>query len=515
MKFRVLRARREQAGQAIPVGLAAIVMSWVLLTVTFNTGQWVAEKMRLSNTADAAVYSGMVWQARALNFQAYLNRAAVANQVAIGQLVSFLSYSRWLLRLTENANTIASLWPPARPVTAAIAGGADQVDRAVQRLSTLFIAVIDKVNAAIERSSGAVKTAAVASTWEVINSVIVRNDPRYELTTIGMGGVVDNAAELGRFTKHYTTAAALQRKAEVIADERSQDEFMTRRSWEWNPDLGLLEFFALDAELRKDGITRFMRKEAAPGSGRSPQWQWKAKDTLSLWAKIPVKKWLSGKRPQWVEVLPAGWGSALVSQSGNDLEPCGGRFRSRVGRRCPPWGRNEIAEALADAEVVNIGVAQGVNRRRQRSSRAAPVPENSLVYGGVRSYWDVRYDSRSSQDPRLTLMLEVRVAAEKVRTAGHIAGLGGGAAGLDEVYPDDVTAGPQMSAVSAAEVYFQRPARRRDNRDEYASLFNPYWDVHLVDATAIRRVAWAAALGMEWLPAGAGGSGSRSGEGQP
>ena len=51
--------------------------------VMFNTGQVVSRKLLLSDAADAAAYSGLLWQARALNFQAYTNRAMVANEVSI------------------------------------------------------------------------------------------------------------------------------------------------------------------------------------------------------------------------------------------------------------------------------------------------------------------------------------------------------------------------------------------------------------------------------------------------
>ena len=61
----------------------------------FNTGQLTREKTKLVNTADAVAYSAGVMNARALNFEAYTNRAMLANTVAIAQLVSLSSWVQY------------------------------------------------------------------------------------------------------------------------------------------------------------------------------------------------------------------------------------------------------------------------------------------------------------------------------------------------------------------------------------------------------------------------------------
>jgi hypothetical protein len=45
----------------------------------------------------------------------------------------------------------------------------------------------------------------------------------------------------------------------------------------------------------------------------------------------------------------------------------------------------------------------------------------------------------------------------------------------------------ELSSVSAAEVYFERPAPRADGRVEYPSLFNPYWQARLAEPTIAQR----------------------------
>ena len=93
-------------GQALPIGLALLAFSIFTGFVLFNTAQVSTDKMRLSNAADAAAYSGLLWQARAMNFQSYTNRAMVANQVSIAQAVTLHSWINYASVATNNVNTV-------------------------------------------------------------------------------------------------------------------------------------------------------------------------------------------------------------------------------------------------------------------------------------------------------------------------------------------------------------------------------------------------------------------------
>ncbi|MGD2117606.1 MAG: Tad domain-containing protein [Chromatiales bacterium] len=58
-----------------------------------NTGILTSEKMQLQNAADATAYSISTIEARDLNFTAYTNRAMVANEVAMAQMVGLMSWA--------------------------------------------------------------------------------------------------------------------------------------------------------------------------------------------------------------------------------------------------------------------------------------------------------------------------------------------------------------------------------------------------------------------------------------
>jgi hypothetical protein len=79
----------------------------------------------------------------------------------------------------------------------------------------------------------------------------------------------------------------------------------------------------------------------------------------------------------------------------------------------------------------------------------------------------------------------VRQKGADIRSASNRR-LGGG-----RLVPADSFAGsgtPYLWAMSAAEVYFRRPAHA-PTRIEYPSLFSPYWQVRLVEPTTLQRAA--------------------------
>ena len=59
----------------------------------YRTGRITSDKMAMQNAADAMAYSISTVEARDLNFAAYLNKAMVANEVAIGQAIGMASWA--------------------------------------------------------------------------------------------------------------------------------------------------------------------------------------------------------------------------------------------------------------------------------------------------------------------------------------------------------------------------------------------------------------------------------------
>ncbi len=496
--IRISARPARQRGQSLPLGLAAMMFTAILTLALFNTGQVTSEKMRLTNTADAAVYSGLVWQARGLNFQAYMNRAMVANQVSIAQVVSLVSWSRYLRTAARNLNYVLGWIPPVRPFTQAFYNASIELNELVRQVAEVAVNVLDGLLDVLRFAQQSVHVATGASTQEIVRKVVERNDARYRLTYLGAGFLAKNTADWYRFTKNYDDDDGLVRKADVIT--RSRDRFTRDRGWsERMLDVGIIK-----VELVKAGETRLMRKAKSNDaddddwygnrrqrSGSNLDWQWKGKDTLSVHLRWKcIRRW---RLTTCREELPVGWGAALVSTTGQDIESCneddedGGFWFFRSG--CPPWSRNARAERLAEMEKDIL----------------------DANYDGVRSYRDIA--DAGVQDPRLPLVVEVRVDHRAVRTSTKVKGIGspakagesrnGMGTGMFRVADDFAESkvgdgGAQLAAIAKGEVFFRRPVKRvpgrwgaTDSQDEFGSLYNPYWDVHLLPADRERIAAWA------------------------
>lgn len=83
------KAFSNQSGQALIAALGLFAVTAIVFFFVFNSNRAVNEKLNLVNAADAAAYSGAQIAARQLNFIAYTNRVMIANEVAVGHMVSF------------------------------------------------------------------------------------------------------------------------------------------------------------------------------------------------------------------------------------------------------------------------------------------------------------------------------------------------------------------------------------------------------------------------------------------
>ncbi|OUS31235.1 hypothetical protein A9Q99_04350 [Gammaproteobacteria bacterium 45_16_T64] len=81
--------QKNNKGQVIIPGMGLILVIAVVVFMMFNSNRAVSEKINLVNAADAAAYSGALVASRQLNFMAYTNRTMIANEVAIGHMVSY------------------------------------------------------------------------------------------------------------------------------------------------------------------------------------------------------------------------------------------------------------------------------------------------------------------------------------------------------------------------------------------------------------------------------------------
>lgn len=143
---------KKQLGQALIPGIAILFFIVLFALALFNTGQLASEKIRLSNTADAAVYSGLVWQARALNFHSYTNRAMVANQVTMAQAVSLHSWSLYGRIATENVHAVLGSIPYLGTVSGVMQSTMASIATTIEPISAALLAFANELNGVLSKS---------------------------------------------------------------------------------------------------------------------------------------------------------------------------------------------------------------------------------------------------------------------------------------------------------------------------------------------------------------------------
>lgn len=422
--------RRSHSGQASVLLVALIASLIAAFALVFSTGQMVNDKMRLVNAADAAAYSAAQWEARSLNYQAYLNRAIVANEVAIAQLVSLRSWSKYVLSATTNSARVAQWIPPLTAPVRALARGWQAVDASLQATSPLLEASLSAWNVDVLSNAEALAHQQAAITAaDLVAEVARANEPRAQVTQATRLLQVRNAASWqDHFTDRYRRGGGdLRRFVELLMDSR--DEFTRSRNWSLSvPPV---------VKVAKRGGTDLLAENS-----------WRGLDTLSAHIDLLLDT---------VEV-PLGWGAAEqqhrpVSERGEH----GGSMRTNPS----------------------------ASRRALRALRPA------TRYRGVPEIRDVIMPQRRG-DRTLRYAVALRLPQEDIATADRLL-LREGLIGLDGVrYPLTPTMPDRgLQALAAAEIFFQRPLGRSDGRREYPSLFNPYWQARLVDVSSQDRLLTA------------------------
>ncbi len=460
---RTEQSRRGEQGQALPLGLFLLFLSASVMYFMFNTGQVVGEKIRVTNAADAAAYSVGVQQARVLNYDAYTNRAIVANEIAIAQMLSLQSWVHYFDTAIDNVGAVTTYsstylvfggdFLKALQFTAALGGtawadaytggnGSDYVVMATDYAAMGIVTAHNAAAIALAASQDLVHTSmllGVAST-SLANDVVKLMDSQMSaqvvLTSNGFDG----------FTKRYA-GSERNRIADVIM--RSRDPFTANRGWTLTGNMILTK----DIALKKRGGTELIGFD-----------QWKAMDTLEGHAR----HFGCGKLGlSWCGDIKweMAWGGARSKAGGFGFSGKFGIAAPKEGWLGGSYAENGDAAKRADKEMNNTPGFTGLTSSRDL---------NDLSPGASG---------------------KTGVSVVVMKSSGDVRSTGGSAitkpVGQMNMF-NASGAGNKIAALSRAEVYFERPVARADGKTERPSLYNPYWGVRLVAPTAGDK-AWVAA----------------------
>lgn len=468
---------RQVTGQVLPAAVGLLLVMSAVFYLMVNSGQTITEKIRVTNAADAAAYSAGIVEARALNYDAYMNRAMVANEIAIAQMVSLASWINYFATAADYYGTNASetnffLLPDLKispaPNVATLDGvflvtnyisaytGTSAQDYASYIVYVLggIITVHDAIIQALSFSQSAVQAnlAAGERQKEIANDVVKAMDPALNAELILITHGFDT------FTKGYDKSGSAGDERGRMADVtvRSRDQFTRERNWTLSSfDIPLIR---KNGTLKKRGGTDLIGFD-----------EWRAVDTLELHGQHFGcgrfgLSWCSDVR------TPIGWGAVEVDAGDGD---------AGAGYHGNAYNENSTTASNADANMKS--------------------PGNGDFYAFFHGIPDSR--ELKDLDPNSDITTGVTIRVTKNQSATLTSGNAAQAKAVgDLALFSDRPAGGQLAALSRAQVFFDRIADRADGKSEIGSLYNPYWRVRLVAPNAADKAYSAARQSLLVLP---------------
>lgn len=452
-----VRSAQRQRGQALIYGMFLLVGSLAALFFLFNTGQLSKEKTKLVNTADAVAYSAGIMHARALNFDAYTNRAMMANTIAIGQLVSVSSWIKYIdIMGTFGATT---LFHPKYAhyyvgyFAAEYAG--PYLDNWLVESDVLdgFAQLSDGIIQRLKLAQSTMAATLVASRLVVMNDVADKNYEKDTYGNVNVDVTPLSTQTFNGFIQRYEDDDRTRFK-EVILTSMRNDEFVWKRSWK----LPALFNDCMTAYF----LGRIDWLERAGGTELIGFDEWKAVDAMSEFKWVPKSK--TDAECRALAETQVGWGGQTASD-----DPSAGANP----------GYYDMALIKAPGSAI-LGLAEANSEEWD--------------YSGLPSFYDLSEDGLDADDPKLEFAVRLsRDISETVTSEGR------SSIGTTPRLNDYRANAPrdQLAAVATSEVYFDRPVAHPDNHygnsisrpRELASLFNPFWQVRLIHSQNAVRAA--------------------------
>ncbi len=468
----------KQKGQSLLWVLGFLATMAVTFAGVYSVGQTTSEKQKIVNAADAAAYTGAMVEVRALNLTAYANRADIANEVFLAQMVSMQSWVDYMKTSAGNWKLVAEAlsWIPG---VAAVASALEAIESGLSTAADVmkdatmpaaifavegYYTVMDNALKTVFGTTGSLNMA--FATQSAADAVLAANvatqggkldSAPVAINTIALGAI--NAMEWKKAFHRYDSSTGGdagsasddgRRNARDIL-VNSRDEFSSERK---GPN-GLFALFFGNLKVGGCPLPEFGVSRDGPTQLKKYE-RWEAQDTTEYYLTSGAKCKKSS--------IPMGWGRSTAAN-----EEDAGDMKTEP---------HASAGELAYYEV-----------------------KKNAKWTGVKAFWDVSRDSNdypvaAFKPGEETLTFTVAVAKRKaeirnnehsslnfMNTPNTTSRLGSADAKAD--YMND-----QISAKSEAKVFFSRPAKnnqdftgtrlfREDDHKEIASLYNPYWQVRL------------------------------------
>lgn len=330
-----MTSRKLQGGQAavaVMLFMAVLVVSALAL---YKSGKLTTNKMKLQNAADAAAYSMTLVEARDLNFASYMNRAIVANEVAIGQMVGLASWAFHFASFADFMDTYDSLVlaPLTLGASTPVITSITSVWRSIGNTAISILSVIANVGTTVLHNINkfygwaeyGYHIVSVIFAIGVLDEMIKKNGPPgAKVSDFGIISLIAHISTYGvlpnlpgqQFTTAYSPTKMMPkdefeqggygRLAALIRDSR--DPFTRERGWELRPpgfpidistphsppfyvDLGILAWeaqltFHFDMSLERKGASELRIVLPSTGDVNAQMFNWSAADATGLFFEL-------------------------------------------------------------------------------------------------------------------------------------------------------------------------------------------------------------------------------------
>ena len=429
----------------------------MVVLFSFNSAQLNLKSTKLQNTADNTAYSVATIAARDFNYKAYTNRAAVANQVAIAQLVGLSSWFNMTEQFSETACDYFCSVPYIGQAIAAVNKVITVVNTGVQPFLSVMITLENAILHALSMSQKIIHYAGLISTMSTAQEIVRANDPKAQLDLMQNPQMWGDIKDLWVNFQEQHTRNNQKNKTQyadfITVTLKSRDEFSTRRTYgldsPWHGNLGIVKWNTI-----KTGGSDLIP------NGKNRAETWTAMDTISThWKKWGCRRFKCGWR---TSEYTLGWAST---------------------------------RANTEAKIRNAGnnVSWGESRQynRQSSNYAARDEQTSGSYNGVQPFFGLSNTVKSiNQTGNIAI-----VVSKQQKDIGTTSSLEAGDQNTDPALNEKML-GTRLNALSTAQVYYSRPRdlmltssawSRSDNLHEYGNLYNPFWQTRLTDSTHTER----------------------------
>ncbi|WP_224245582.1 TadE/TadG family type IV pilus assembly protein [Hyalangium gracile] len=141
--------RRDERGQAMVIGVIALLVLCVTVMTSVSIGHGVYSKIKLQDAADAQAYSLAVKEARAYNFLAYTNRAMIVHYSAMLTVMSYVSHAVYLDKTIRVAASYLKAIPVIGGIFAAVETAIKTWKTVVETVSRGLVPILTALNVAL------------------------------------------------------------------------------------------------------------------------------------------------------------------------------------------------------------------------------------------------------------------------------------------------------------------------------------------------------------------------------